>query len=208
MSEKPILFSGPMIRALLDGSKTQTRRIIRFDDPMPTGTPTLMDNEDLIYWAWGPDHYICPYGVPGDRLWVRETFRDENPEGSKNPSLVEFAAECRSDCMGWRPSIFMPRWACRLHLEITEVRVERLQDISESGAMAEGVEKTPDAENLAVDPFRNKPSWRGYLNGGRAYRDSARDSYASLWDSLNAKRGFGWDTNPWVWVMSFRRVEP
>jgi hypothetical protein len=190
MKERPILFSGPMVRALLDGTKTQTRRIVEFDHS-PTGNPTLMDNEEPVYWAWGFDHYVCPYGVPGDRLWVRETWNRTNPGGAEG--LYYFKADgCGPHGLNfhgdelWRPSIFMPRAACRLFLEITEVRVERLQDISEKDAKAEGV--------LVGEPDNQYPSFR--------------DAYASLWDSLNAKRGYGWDKNPWVWVVTFKRIKP
>lgn len=197
MKERPILFSGPMVRALLDGTKTQARWVIK--DPNPYWTGTIIWPPNKGTWR------DCPYGQPGDRLWVRETWR---PVYSTPPVFTYRATPdmFHHPAFPWRSSIFMPRKACRVVLEITSIRVERVASISEADASAEGVEKTPEAENLAVDPFRNKPSWRGYMNGERAYRDTAKESYQSLWDSLNAKRGFGWATNPWVWVISFKRL--
>lgn len=181
MKERPILFSGPMVRALLAGTKTQTRRVV--------AERALNGGGD---WNRHPDFVRvtrCPYGQPGDRLWVRETWA-----ALKNPTTLRLkGAAKRSDhisyradgeLMGfdfcWRPSIFMPRWACRLELELTQVRVERLQDISEGDAKAEGV---PVA-------FGEGLHW-----------------FQGIWDSLNAKRGFDWETNPWVWALTFKRVE-
>lgn len=171
MAERPILFSGPMVRALLDGTKTQTRRVAR-----PKRSIEPMTDE-------------CPYGAPGDRLWVRETFAIY-----ANGSVVYRASaeglDPRSEqvlCARWLPSIHMPRAASRLTLEITDVRVERLQKISEADAEAEGVafmRKHPDIDETLT----------------------ASQLYAALWDSINEKRGYGWDANPWVWVVSFKVV--
>ena len=130
----------------------------------------------------------CPYGVPGDRLWVRETFYSNGM--CKNTMSCHYRATYNGlftpDTVPWKwtPSIFMPRWASRITLEITGVRVERVQDISEEDARAEGI---PDE----------------YRAGHRIYY---RPRFKTLWDSINAKRGFGWDSNPWVWVVEFKRV--
>ena len=186
-----------MVRALLDGSKTQTRRVVDWKKlhkqaglPFPTKCRLA---RFTILEGWGLDAgdnvmrgVDCPYGVPGDRLWVRETWRcfgGREYEYQNHQPSIRFRAEASAvDAVSceWRPSIFMPRWACRLRLEITEVRVERLHDISESDAKAEGVHK-----GMACDDYTHK------------------GHYQSLWDVLNAKRGFGWQTNPWVWVISF-----
>ncbi len=170
MSEKPILFSGEMIRAVLDGRKTQTRRVVK---PQPVGL-----------WA-APGKSRCPYGQPGGRLWVRETFY---PERSHRGPVSYRATWPRDDDPpdgGWKPSIFMPRWASRITLEIVSVRVEQVQDISEDDARAEGV----DDGTGQTRPLH--PYW-----------------FRALWDSINSKRGYGWEKNPWVWVVAFRRVIP
>lgn len=178
--ERPILFSGPMVRAILAGTKTQTRRVVKVE-------PGKLDVGE---------NPACPYGVPGgSRLWVRETWYDDNatrdaePIPTSHDDFIHYRADGEAHdqfeeldgFLRWRPSIFMPRWASRITLEVTEVRVERLQEITEADAWAEGI-----AAHV-VRPIHD---------------------YAALWDSLNAKRGFGWDTNPWVWVVSFRRLTP
>jgi hypothetical protein len=234
MKERPILFSGPMVRALLDGRKTQTRRVVK-SRPWTTGDYFASGeySTDLGYEAsrgefWAgfrhpsihPDgsacYERCPYGAPGDRLWVRETWRSVvaiNPPG-KTTELgvaryvpdqqycrrVEFQATQARDSEPWRPSIHMPRWASRITLEVTGVRVERLQDITEADAAAEGVES-----------LRNEGEyWKDYLRSTAQCDElvclNARDSFWTLWDSLNAARGFGWDANPWVWVVEFTRI--
>lgn len=186
MSERGILFSAPMVRALLDGSKTQTRRAIK-PDPGSNINPV---RNNLIVWQWATveSRRRCPYGAEGDRLWVREThwwFKDEvdHETGYFPPKLtsedVQYRADCDDGRKVWRPSIFMPRWASRITLEITEVRVERLQDISRGDAMAEGC------------PFPNM-----------AEGDNPRSWYRGLWESINGVDS--WTANPWVWVIEFR----
>jgi hypothetical protein len=202
--ERPILFSGSMVRATLDDRKTQTRRVakhrrrafasVAFDLP----------------WIWarligapGPDmqHSVrCPYGQPGDRLWVRETLR-------RFGGSVEYAADGdlhRDAEWVWKrahlPSIHMPRGLSRLTLELTGVRVERVQDISEADAQAEGVERASDPDECTSEDAA--------LNAECGYFPprSYVDGYRLLWDSLNAARGYGGDANPWVWVLEFRRL--
>jgi hypothetical protein len=222
-TERGILFSAPMVRALLDGSKTQTRRVVK-DLPSWEITEICLDAGGTGKWmpngpapsgrGMAAGHWrACPYGQPGDRLWGRETFQGPlfdgdreseyraHPEAFNSPEFCEYAADggqapefmtmddewvCR-----WRPSIHMPRWASRILLEITGVRVERLQNISEADARAEGV----TIENRHMS---------GYCAGEflppsiRAYRD--------LWESINGSGS--WDVNPWVWVVEFKRVQP
>lgn len=192
MRERPILFSGPMVRAILDGRKTQTRRAVQglqwIADTAPGVEPywRLPDNPRRPTSAGTPmgPHCasLCPYGQPGDRLWVRETwavnadkyrricYRADN--GTARAGAPEFGR--------WKPAIHMPRTSCRLMLEVTAVRVERLRAINVADCWAEGIE--PGAV-------------------------PAKRQYQRLWDSLNEKRGFGWKINPWVWVVEFKRIE-
>jgi hypothetical protein len=214
MTERPILFSGPMVRAILEGRKTQTRRVVRhqppaatrevftFHHPDPRTHYCAFDGGSLLDWS-----HPCPHGEIGDRLYVRETWQHSNhPFGPyESDCLVFYRADYLDDPLGpdlersadgirreWRPSIHMPRAAARITLEITGVRVERLQSISESDARAEGV---------AIEEHHT----RGYCAG--AYRPPSIRAFHDLWDSLNAARGHGWDVNPWVWVVEFRRIE-
>jgi len=186
MTERPILFSGEMVRAILAGRKTQTRRVIKC-----TGLDCLgacgVAGEDMRFagrdWVGNSVLLKCPHGQRGSKLWVRETWQ-EDPVGEFGIcyKATGHNEKCKVHSHLWRPSIFMPRHASRLTLEITGVRVERVQDISEDDAKAEGVE-----------PFAP--------DDGRY-----RIGYAELWDSINAKRGFGWEVNPWAWVLEFKRV--
>lgn len=180
--ERPIIFSGAMVRAILDERKTQTRRVVR-------GHPHTME----------PLNIGCPYGVPGDRLWVRETWgqTEQGDEwgyyrGKADARLpVLFRADDPTggdDDEYWRPSIHMPRWASRITLEVIGVRVERVQDISEDDARAEGV--TPTA------PLGKT---------GHAVGAEYAAAFAALWDSINGKRA-PWASNPWVWAVEFQRV--
>ncbi len=196
--ERPILFSGPMVRAILDGRKTQTRRVVK---PQPGGQ--LFHGMD---WRWyrsaladEREPIRCPYGVPGDRLWVRETFAlsvvdpdGPPPEDDHENYDVIYRADPDQPGGGWtdgdgkaipppwRPSIHMPRWASRLTLEVVSVRVERLNEISEADARAEGMDA--DVAN------------------------SPRVWFMATWNAINAKRA-PWESNPWVWRVEFRRVE-
>ncbi len=177
MSERPILFSGAMVRAILEGRKAQTRRILRRERQYG---PFAFDDPRVARY--------CPYGQPGDRLWVRETWHLWGPPEHQT---LAFRADCAdAENYTWRPSIFMPRWASRITLEITDVRVERVQAISHVDAIAEGA---IDAELGAGD----------LISGSYAVTN-----YAVLWDGINAKRGYSWSSNPWVWVLTFTRVQP
>ena len=200
MNEKPILFNGEMVRAILEGRKTQTRRIVN-DKHLPFVTNML---ENFVNNQW--DKRPFPYGKPGDRLWVRETWataatfdhmKPSNiPKGQHIWCTVEDDSDFVVSAGHWRgktrPSIFMPRWASRITLEIKSIRVERLQEISEEDAKAEGMELTPVGT----------ATW------------SNRQSFQVLWDSINANRKdkqgnplpYTWDDNPWVWVVEFEKV--
>lgn len=240
MKERPILFSGAMVRALLDGSKTQTRRAMNRQPPEGCGIHYMLGDESWMpedkrtplrhHWeAWGgplyeqrPDGHLCgthsvrcPYGAPGDRLWVRETFFawghwtkrynkkkrreewhfvDETMGTGKayryeaDETLPRRKRELHE--VGWwkRPALFMHRTASRIALEITEVRVEPLQDISEADALAEGIVRQPDG---------------GYGLADTTHYHSAdpRQSYFSLWEAINGDGSV--EVNPWVWVVAF-----
>nr|WP_206532953.1 hypothetical protein [Burkholderia cenocepacia] len=214
-----------MSAAVRAGRKSQTRRVMT---PQP-----FFDDRGLLWWHWSKhagsacdqpigapsDAWLarCPYGVPGDRLWVRETHiaygrwetRFSEKKGRDEWHFIDMTLETGREYRfdgavsnaarggvlpAWwrRPSIFMPRAAARTLLEVTGVRVERLQNISEPDARAEGV--TIEDHHI-----------RGYSAG--AFRPPSIRSFHDLWDSLNAARGHGWDVNPWVWVVEFRRTE-
>lgn len=220
MKERPILFSGTMVRAILSGSKSQTRRIVK---PQPDADQVLSMRKGSTGFQFAFDlsdfcrttdarriRWEVPYGQPGDRLWVRETFaivprtayarsdgvqqtlRPEDPYDHDAAIYREGWTRSRGG-FRWRPSIHMPRWASRLTLEITGVRVERLQDISEADAIAEGVTAVSSG---GVTLFTT--------TGVNCFQ-TAKDAYAALWESINGPGS--WDANPWVWVVEFRRVE-
>jgi hypothetical protein len=207
-----------MVRALLDGSKTQTRRVMKVQPPgdgfqIATCMSTTGDRSEEGKHRWakvegvsivegGKDYFTCPYGYAGDRLWVRETFAASahgptaaviyRADNHIRPGLGDFDGE------PWRPSIFMPRAASRINLEITGVRVERLQAISESDAFAEGVyEGTPCRCDEPLDFVRSCGNCGGRLIDAIAL-------YRNLWDSIIGAGS--WNANPWVWVVEFRRV--
>ncbi len=211
MKERPILFSGPMVRAILEGRKTQTRRVVKprhywHMDHRDDGTQWPYF-DDYVYAEPDPVEVLCPYGVPGDRLWVRETWRLIAWDGDAQTVGVDYPAdgpdgEARyietADHLALarrllsrrkRPSIHMPRWASRITLQVTGVRVERVQDICDADAMAEGVD------------------WSGLVDRTGLTKGGAVDTFRALWDSINAKRGYGWGVNPWVWVVTFEALE-
>lgn len=225
-TERPILFSGAMVRAILDGHKTQTRRVVK---PQP-GEFIHVDFDERRGWhLWwdcckscgDPDVWQeyadlkCPYGAVGDRLWARETWatpkindhyrpRDTSPvhpiyyaADASHGKLVRWSDE-ETELGKLRPSIFMPRWASRITLEITGIRVERVQDIGKDGRKAHDVlaEGITDA---------NIEHWRKWLHPD----DAPAHTYGVLWDSINGKRpGCSWAANPWVWVVEFKPVAP
>lgn len=209
--ERPILFSGAMVRAILEGRKTQTRRVVK-------GSPTQVDAQPKFQpntWGmWGgdyPDHgqvVRSPYGEPGEQLWVREmfSFRDRGSLSDPDVDTSEcwYCADGNVPTHGnWtrpKPSIHMPRSASRMTLEVVGVRVERLQAISEDGARAEGCHELPLQGGMPG-------AW--WTFGGEP-RFAARTPCAAFrlgWDSINGRRA-PWSLNPWVWVVEFRRLAP
>jgi hypothetical protein len=199
MKERPILFSAPMVRALLDGSKTQTRRVAKNVNHVSSGGAPMCIDPNSDDWS-----VKCPYGQPGDQLWVREAWHDNSgayKAGKSQPIYyrADFQQGAYNTVLRWKPSIHMPRWASRIELEITSVRVERLQDISEADAKKEGIEPFTD--------FKKSGHWLRYdkdtLNG---YVGNPVESYASLWESINGPGS--WDLNPWVWVVEFKVAKP
>lgn len=223
MKERPILFRAPMVRAILDGRKCQTRRVVKMlpsawcekvkgNDWSPNEIGEWRYQEGMWYglsgWNTMAEAY-CPYGQPGDRLWVRESGW-ERPE--RTPKMMREGADTwprfayatdgwsdddRADFKRWgfkvRPSIHMPRWASRILLEVTAVRVERLQDISKEDAIAEGLHQD-QAGRWATWSATEKH--REHLNPVEAYRE--------LWQSINGPGS--WAANPWVWVVEFKRA--
>lgn len=197
MKTTPILFSTDMVNAIRKGDKLMTRRIVKANIPIGNWDETLK---------------YCPYQV-GNILWVRETtcwvMLDHAPdllEGAKERTLFVYKANVHPDWMEyakekygykWKPSIFMPKAACRIFLKITDIRVERLQDISEEDAVAEGVQKT-------FNILFNESRYRDYANVKDDWR-SAVSSFQSLWASINGVDS--WDENPWVWVIQFEKTE-
>ncbi|HDX2327083.1 TPA: hypothetical protein RVE04_002171 [Escherichia coli] len=193
MKERGMIFNGEMVRAILDGRKTQTRRPIKWKQ---TRFTEIGEREDGSKWPWSEDAehacdfwHPCPFGAVGDRIWVRETWAEA---GASAPDLKLYRANYPehvpsiyenvppAEEIRWTPSIHMPRWASRILLEITGVRVERLRSMSQDDARAEGV--------IAAS---------GPMEAGLAFRE--------LWDSIYGEES--WKANPWVWVIEFKRVE-
>lgn len=233
MCERGIIFNAEMVRAVLEGRKTQTRRAIKHQ-PFIDGDFWKMDHAG---WGRGlqlaphgakAELYLanhCPFGAIGDRLWVRETWMPDAPRdgtwgdvefyGCKGLPLSMIPKRFRkpehcihratwdgSEMVGWTSSIHMPRWASRITLEITGVRVERLQDISESDAVAEGIEPLPLEPDMPQ--FYHEYFPIGIKNGLRCNM-SAASSFSGLWEAIYGKES--WQANPWVWVIEFKRVE-
>jgi hypothetical protein len=253
MTDRPILFSAEMVRAILDGRKTQTRRVMKVQ-PWPDASVTVEHYHQTVidrhgdmqpgkeifgaHWDDGEFGLRCPYGAPGDHLWVRETWKPvpisayrcsegvqqtPNPQDTHEAAVYKAGWDRSSGGVPWRPSIHMPRWASRITLRITDIRVERLQNISEDDARAEGCD---------ARPFPG-PWWQGYRDFGDGdlihqqtigetapdwmiepkkmpptpWLDlSARDGFRSIWMDLHAPGA--WEANPWVWVVAFERVKP
>lgn len=203
MRERGIIFTGESVRAILAGRKTQTRRVARFKDDggyslaelaphrhvwechKQDGTPQWQDYDNII-----PNRY----GVPGDRLWVRETWAYKGGDEmlyQKEPRAVIYRADeewSERDRRDWRSPLLLPRWAARLTLEVVAVRVERVQEITVGDALAEGIDDAPHAM---------KPSGIDMI-----------EDFGRAWDRINGKRfGCAWSDNPWVWVITFRKRE-
>jgi hypothetical protein len=210
--ERPILFSAPMIRAILGGKKTQTRRVVKqlcgcpdFYCYKPEDQyPYYFRRKDAVWDSFKTLEDLarnyCPYGATGNRLWVRETwlsyldmhfYRATDLDLLPDP-LLQFESPAK-----WHPSIHMPRNVSRINLLVTRIRVKRLQDLTEADAISEGIHKISNAffsgkTNKAKDAPVCFPS--------------AVESFQDLWDSINLKRGCGWETNPYVWVVNFERI--
>lgn len=201
--EHPILFSGPMVRAILAGEKTQTRRVVKLNGER-------LCSHDRWLVCTNNRQIACPYGKPGDRLWVRERWWQRPDDGvivfdadgaiSFDRTSLAYRLGIRNvQCSGdrdyarygfrRRPSIHMPRWVSRITLEILNVRAQLLRDISEEDAIAEGV------DGISVDAIKRQATL------------SRRSDFAQLWDRINGKRtGCEWQSNPWVWAVTFRRM--
>lgn len=242
MRERPILFSSAMVRAILDGRKTQTRRVIaglrdyqqkhaelesmgerdgrttaRFRTPWARVVEAMgWDPPPPVAWEHEHSGKACPFGVAGDRLWVREAHGMLAAPSMADGVIVAYRASCDGDELDyvdprdgtisrvrmhrWRPSIHMPRWASRLHLEMTEVRVERLQSITREDARAEGPPIGVKMPGVLTRDGVSEPADVVIFDPVRAF--------AVLWDSINGKRpDCSWADNPWVWVVGFKRVE-
>lgn len=217
IKERPIIFNSKMVRAILDGKKTQTRRVIKPQPQYPglqnmiyikhpfapssvKGTPAESVINVPEEYIWCHEDWVgnivgeqgkCPYGVPGDRLWVRETFTEilTKPFDSTSTKIVYKADGWTPNDpkypIKWKPSIHMPRWASRITLEVLDVRVQRVQNILDAEAIAEGI----NPKEVAI---------RGWVD--------ARVGFRQLWDSINAKRGYSWVSNPWVWVVEYKVI--
>lgn len=239
MKERPVIFNGEMVRAILYGRKTQTRRVIKVQPESKTfGLRKIIESENAseegkYYWSLSDalgisrarsNPFLCPFGQVGDRLWVRETFADVNTDGGPaftyradhglkfcldDESPVDydrypgknFAMWCSDlwngeDGHSWSPSIHMPRWASRITLEITAVRVERLNDISEEDAEAEGI----DMEAL----YDSQDCYDCIADHNMTGRPTVTGAFKYLWESIYGVDS--WNANPWVWVIEFRRV--
>ena len=215
--ERPIIFSAEMVRAILEGRKTQTRRVLEPQPVLYNGKLDILDNGRYVRVATKivndfPETKLisCPYQV-GDRLWVKETWWDDcalrEKEGYKQDDYLYYRADGEAieqfECaygFKWRSPLFMPRWASRITLEITGLRVERLQDITQRDAVNEGVIFMGGMFDEA-----DQAPWCPSLKDQEPMA-SPRDAYGRLWDSLNAKRGYAWESNPWVWVIEFKRL--
>lgn len=181
-ADKPILFSTAMVQAIIADNKTQTRRIIK-PQPDPDGLVKLKDKN--IYQDTSERNYK-PYAVPGMVLWVRETWRNDTAAGK-----FLYKADNIHAPVTWKPSIFMPRAACRLFLEVTNIRAERLQNITAQDILSEGI-----------------PLYMGksFTLQKHEYVPGLHTKWIELWDSINAARGYSWESNPWVWVIEFKKL--
>lgn len=223
VKERPIIFSGEMVKAILDGKKTMTRRVIKSDisaydhghiikqssDKSREGSACFF-NKPVGCMVTSSKLVKCPYGKIGDHLWVRETHHvvggtadyeiEEIKQGLQDiKNFVSYKADGYGNPCdgGWTSPMFMPRWTSRILLEITDIRVERLNDISEADAVKEGLRILPASGRYVVNP--------GDQHFGGASHDAV-EVFSWLWDSLNTKKGYPWSSNPWVWVVEFKVV--
>lgn len=204
MKERGMIFNGEMVRAILDGRKTQTRRIVKGTDGAVKFCKEWDINGEEIFVVLGEkDHtgmnpvlgtISCPFGAVGDRIWVRETWAPESIDAEDGSYSPDYRATANGQPLDgrWTPAIHMPRWASRILLEITDVRVERLNSISQEDAQAEGMELTGWRPTYS-DPDSGGEAWTPY------------DNFAQLWESIYGEES--WKANPWVWVIEFKRVE-
>jgi hypothetical protein len=217
--ERPILFSGPMVRAILEGRKTQTRRVVKLKKYFKDDIEPLKLTHDVMAEMIELDG--CPYGKPGDRLWVREKHKVrglcsgcyeyacdcghfEVTYAADNKINVLGEWDCESDFPKneyWRPSLFMPRFLSRLTLGITNVRVERLQDISEADSRAEGITEALNYSGSAGWGDLNSIPFQQH--NGDLY--SCKNSFMHLWNGINGDGS--WNQNPWVWVIEFNQIK-
>lgn len=211
--ERPILFSTPMVQAIIGGGKTQTRRVVKSKWTIKSVSPNgkVATGENGLTWELN-----CPYGKVGDLLWVRETsmyVQNEHAhdllEGSKDRNQWVYKASMHEDFIqyakekygyNWKPSIYMPKEAARIWLEITNIRVERLQDISGQDSVAEGVFQTFKGDRID----HNWIAFKNYIDDGRGSL-TADKSFQTLWVSINGEES--WKENPWVWVVEFKRIK-
>lgn len=233
MKERPILFNGAMVRAVLNGSKTQTRRMLsprhleliglaaRAGECYPLESGQQHANSQSYY------REFCPFGAVGDRLWVRESFFEHgryegggyDPEDSyfvsdkqvlyPSDGVTRPTQRKREDFWRSRPSIHMPRWASRITLEITGVRVERLQDINHDDSYAEGIHTEVWDQTVVARNYRESDAffqfWSEDMDHYVEMDELYRQSFGSLWQSIYGEES--WQANPWVWVVEFKRVE-
>jgi hypothetical protein len=202
VKERPIIFSAPMIKALLDGRKTQTRRLYK------THLGAVLDDQHGPLWS-----LPSPYGSPGDLLWVRETWSHDASSLDECRSAFDCcsvpgygpyykATEVAPDTLRWISPLFMPRWASRITLELTDVRVQRVQEISDDDARAEGVTPyTPPHGHVSPDQRVPGPGFDRARLGDQPHRLP----FADAWDKINAAKA-PWSDNPYVWALTFRRI--
>ena len=233
VKERPIIFSAEMVKAILDGKKTMTRRVIKINHDLSPYTHVDFDVDGDNKWELARINDLKrtytkignPYGNVGDRLWVRETWIQgyddpliESEGDDENAVSIIYKADGKeeyrtcsaetaenwgdfsadSEMVGFKSPIHMPRWASRILLEITDIRVERLNDISEADCEKEGLRILPASGRYVVSP--------GDQYFGSASHDAV-EVFSWLWDSINAKKGYPWSSNPWVWCISFNVIE-
>jgi hypothetical protein len=260
MKERPIIMGAESVRAILEGRKTQTRRVIKPQPRWGSDVVGVKIIDGVVFpinsfpsqcgcpiYLSGIKEYIYgtkqPYGVIGDRLCVKETWGVVSHTFDENENICDwkpnrpakqirelkfgtgyydghviykadggFEWNAGDDCsietkIAWKSPLFMPRCASRILLEITDIRVERVQDVSEEDAIAEGVEFGSCWEEQFGEGYCTGEGWMDYRNADYGC-STPKESYKTLWDSLNAKRGYSWEKNPWVWVIEFKVVEP